>query len=107
MKKKDLDLVLFGATGFTGTLCLRYLKSRTSGLSWATAGRDAVKLQQLQFKHSVAIEKILADSEDEEAGVALRATYIIGPDGVLRHKTVSDFAVGRNLDETLRLVKGF
>ena len=49
----------------------------------------------------------LVDSEDEEAGVALRATYIIGPDGVLRHKTVSDFAVGRNLDETLRLVKGF
>ena len=47
MKKKDLDLVLFGATGFTGTLCLRYLKSRTSGLSWATAGRDAVKLLSL------------------------------------------------------------
>ena len=27
--KKNIDIVLFGATGFTGTLCLRYLKNKT------------------------------------------------------------------------------
>lgn len=83
MKNKDLDLVLFGATGFTGTLCLRYLKGRTSGLKWATAGRDPVKLQQLQFKHSVAIERLLADAEDEEAldKITKRAKVVISTAG--------------------------
>ena len=50
---------------------------------------------------------LVDDSADEEIGVALRSTFIIGPDGVLRHYSMSDFPVGRNLDETIRLVKGF
>lgn len=33
--------------------------------------------------------------------------FIIGPDGTLRQKTVNDLPVGRNVDETLRLVKAF
>ena len=104
MKNKDLDLVLFGATGFTGTLCLRYLKSRASGLSWATAGRDAVKLQQLQFKHSVAIEKILADSEDEEAldEITRRAKVVISTAGPF-HK-YSDKLVGSCLKNSCHYV---
>ena len=37
-------------------------------------------------------------------GVALRATYILDPEGVIRWVTVNDLSVGRNVDETLRVL---
>jgi alkyl hydroperoxide reductase subunit AhpC len=37
-------------------------------------------------------------------GSALRATVVVDPDGVVRHATVSDQNVGRNPEETLRIV---
>jgi peroxiredoxin (alkyl hydroperoxide reductase subunit C) len=39
-----------------------------------------------------------------EEGVALRATFIVDPDGVIRWVTVNDLSVGRNVDETLRVL---
>ena len=41
----------------------------------------------------------------EETGTALRGTFIIDPDGILRYMVVSDLNVGRSIDETLRVVK--
>ena len=43
----------------------------------------------------------------EDAGVALRATYIIDREGVLRQMSINDLPVGRNVDEVLRMVKAF
>ncbi|QLQ78338.1 hypothetical protein HG537_0A05850 [Torulaspora globosa] len=43
----------------------------------------------------------------EEAGVALRGLFIIDPKGVIRHITINDLPVGRNVEEALRLVEGF
>ena len=40
-------------------------------------------------------------------GVALRGTFIIDNKGILRHSTVNDLPVGRDVEETLRLVKAF
>ena len=37
-------------------------------------------------------------------GVAVRATFIVDPEGVIRHVTVNDLSVGRNVDETLRVI---
>lgn len=42
-----------------------------------------------------------------DAGVAFRATFIIDGNGILRHSSVSDLPVGRNVNETLRLVRAF
>lgn len=39
-------------------------------------------------------------------GAALRATFIIDPNGIIRHMTVNELDVGRNVDETLRVVRG-
>ena len=39
-----------------------------------------------------------------EEGVALRATYIVDPEGVIRWVTANDLSVGRNVDETLRVL---
>jgi lipoyl-dependent peroxiredoxin subunit C len=40
----------------------------------------------------------------KEEGVALRATFIVDPEGVIRWVTVNDLSVGRNVDETLRVL---
>ena len=37
-----------------------------------------------------------------DAGVALRATFIADPDGVIRYVSVNDLSVGRNIDEVVR-----
>ena len=41
---------------------------------------------------------------DLEAGVALRATYIIDPEGIIQHVSVNGLNVGRNPQETLRIL---
>lgn len=43
----------------------------------------------------------------EDEGVALRGLFIIDPKGVLRQITVNDLPVGRDVEETIRLVKAF
>lgn len=43
---------------------------------------------------------------DKEAGVALRATFIVDPDGIIRHVSVNGLNVGRNPDEVLRILDG-
>ena len=47
---RDFDLVLWGATGFTGTLTAEYLAehAQISDLDWAIAGRNRDKLEQLR-----------------------------------------------------------
>jgi peroxiredoxin (alkyl hydroperoxide reductase subunit C) len=42
-----------------------------------------------------------------EAGIALRGLFIIDPDGVVQHATVNNLGVGRNVDETLRVLEAF
>lgn len=41
----------------------------------------------------------------EEDGVALRGTYIIDPQGIVRYSVVHDLDIGRNVDEILRVLK--
>ncbi len=42
-----------------------------------------------------------------DEGIAFRGLFIINPEGVLRQITVNDVPVGRDVEETLRLVKAF
>jgi short subunit dehydrogenase-like uncharacterized protein len=45
------DVVLFGATGFTGALTAEYLaRHAPSGTRWALAGRSRTKLERLRTK---------------------------------------------------------
>lgn len=41
---------------------------------------------------------------DRAAGIALRATFILDPDNVIRHVSVNSLMVGRNPDEVLRVL---
>ncbi len=41
---------------------------------------------------------------DKAEGVALRATFIVDPDGIIRFASVNDLSVGRNPHEVLRVL---
>ena len=48
---RDYDIVLFGATGFTGELTAAYLAEHApAGCRWALAGRNAAKLEEVRAR---------------------------------------------------------
>ena len=50
--KRDFDLIVYGATGYTGRLIAEYLATSYRGddaPSWAIAGRSTDKLQKVPF----------------------------------------------------------
>ncbi len=58
---RELDLVLFGATGFTGRLTAEYLaRHAPNGLRWALAGRNPAKLEGVR-DHIATIDAALGD----------------------------------------------
>ncbi len=70
----DLDVVLLGATGFTGALTAEYLAEHgPSGLRWALAGRNRAKLEAVR-ERLAGIDPALADLELIEADSGDRAS---------------------------------
>ena len=46
-KNREFDIIVYGATGYTGRLVAEYLIGK-SGLKWAMAGRSADKLAEVR-----------------------------------------------------------
>ncbi len=44
------------------------------------------------------------DALKEDAGISYRATFLIDKEGVIRHVSINDLSLGRNVDECLRLL---
>ena len=60
---RDLDVVVFGATGFTGELTAAYLAEHApAGCRWALAGRNTAKLEAVRSRLA-AINPACADLE--------------------------------------------
>jgi short subunit dehydrogenase-like uncharacterized protein len=83
--EREFDIIVQGATGFTGTLVAEYLL-RQYGLGktlrWAIAGRNQAKLKETRASLGAAaqnLEIIVADSFDKEAlhALASRSKVII------------------------------
>jgi short subunit dehydrogenase-like uncharacterized protein len=74
---RELDVVLFGATGFTGGLTAAYLAHHgPDGLRWGLAGRSPAKLEQVREslgESGEGVELIVADSADPVALADLAA----------------------------------
>ena len=64
---KDIDIVIYGATGFTGQLCVKYFQSLDLDIKWAIAGRNLRKLENVASKFSTNVEILVADSDDKKA----------------------------------------
>ena len=67
-RDRELDLVLFGATGFTGQLVAEYLVKKRPAVRWALAGRSREKLERVREELSAidpgarALPIVVADS---------------------------------------------
>ena len=71
-------------------------------LAWRQNHKD---LNDLPFPMLSDIKRELSTSLgilNEAAGVCNRATFIVDPTGVIRHVSVNDLKVGRNVDEVMR-----
>lgn len=65
--EKDFDIIIYGATGFTGKLCSKYLSENTSDIKWAIAGRNKEKLEEVKKEFSLDVDIFIAESNDEKA----------------------------------------
>ena len=74
MTARQYDVVLYGATGFTGTQAARYLeRAAPKGLRWAIAGRNAAKLDTMAEALSGVSGVVVADSTDPDSISAMVA----------------------------------
>lgn len=90
----DRDTVLLGAS----------TDSEFVHLAWRNDHKD---LRDLRFPMIADTSKSLAEELGILAGeekIAYRATYIIDPEGIVRWVCINDLAVGRNVDEVLRVL---
>ncbi|GAA4123916.1 saccharopine dehydrogenase NADP-binding domain-containing protein [Nocardioides fonticola] len=84
---RDLDVVLVGATGFTGTLAAEHLaRAAPTDLRWALAGRNRAKLEAVReaLPAGVAPAEIVVVASDDDAALrslAERSRVVIGAVG--------------------------
>ena len=73
MEQREFDVVVFGASGFTGRLVAEYLLEAygpAGELTWAMAGRNLNKLEAVRRELGAAaaeVPLVVADSDDAEA----------------------------------------
>jgi len=83
-------------------------------LAWKNAHEDLKKTTSWFFADTQRDTNVYDDENKslvnqlgvffQPAGAALRATFIVDPKNVIQHVTVNSLAVGRNADETLRVL---
>ncbi|NLR76198.1 peroxiredoxin [Leeia aquatica] len=92
----DRDAVLLG-----GSTDNEFVK-----LAWRREHKDLDRLNHWQFADVTGSLVDMLGVRDAQAGVALRATFIVDPDNVIQHVSVNNLNVGRNPQEILRLLDG-
>ena len=83
--------------------------SKFSHLAWTERDRKQGGISGLTYPLLSDLDKTLAANYGilAEGGVALRGLFLIDPDGVVQHATINNLAVGRNVDEELRVLQAF
>ena len=76
------DIIVYGATGYTGRLVAEYLAATygNSGLKWAMAGRSAAKLAEVRDLIGAPADTplVIADSDDAASLAAMAAsTHVV------------------------------
>jgi lipoyl-dependent peroxiredoxin subunit C len=91
---KDRDAQIIGAS----------IDSEFVHLAWRNHHAD---LKDLPFPMVADVKRELATALgvlDRHDGVAMRATFVVDPQGVIRFVSVNDMSVGRNPAEVLRVL---
>ena len=76
---KKYDIILFGATGFTGKIISEYLSAHAGDerISWAVAGRNRSKLEALAETMSYRPDIVIADVTDRSSLDAMTKDTVV------------------------------
>lgn len=97
-KFKDLNTEVIGVS----------VDSHFSHLAWLNTSVDEGGIMGVQYPLVSDINKTIARDYDvliPNDGIALRGAFLIDGQGVVRHQTVNDLPLGRNIDEFVRLIE--
>ena len=95
---RKLDTEIIGAS----------VDSKFSHLAWANLPRKEGGLGPINFPIVADLTKKISEDYGvliEGAGIALRGLFIIDPDGKVAYQVVHDLGIGRNVQETLRVLQ--
>jgi len=99
-KFRDLNCEVIGAS----------VDSKFSHLAWTKVSRSEGGLGEISYPIIADLNKKLARDYEvliENDGVALRGLFIIDDKDMIQHSTINNLGVGRNVEETLRLVEAY
>lgn len=75
-------------------------------LAWRRNHKDLDRLGHYSFSDTTGSLIDQLGVREKNAGVALRATFIVDPDNVIQHVSVNNLNVGRSPEEILRILDG-
>lgn len=81
--------------------------SQYSHWAWKNTPHDKGGLGQVRFPIVADLKKKISKKYGvllKEAGVALRGLFILDRDGVVHHSTINHLSLGRNVQESLRVL---
>ena len=79
-------------------------------MAWIQTPRNQGGIGDINYPLVADLKKEISNAYnvlDDKEGIALRGLYIIDPEGVILHATINNLPVGRNVDETLRVLQAF
>jgi peroxiredoxin (alkyl hydroperoxide reductase subunit C) len=82
--------------------------SKFSHMAWLKTPKSEGGIQGVTYPLVSDINKTISRDYDvliPQDGVALRGAFLIDKKGIVRHQTVNDLGLGRNVDEFLRLTE--
>ena len=91
---EDRDAVVLGGS----------VDNEHSKLGWRREHPDLNALKMWQFADAGGKFTRALGVMNEEEGVAYRATFVVDPDNTIQHVYVTNLNVGRNPDDTLRVL---
>lgn len=95
-KFKDKDCEVIGVS----------IDSQFSHWAWKNTPVNEGGIGNIQYPLVADLDKSISRRYGVllDAGIALRGTFLIDKEGVVRHAVVNDLPLGRNIDEALRMV---
>lgn len=83
------------------------IDSHFSHFAWRSTSRKEGGIGEVTYPLVADLDKSISRKYGvllESPGIALRGLFIIDPEGKVRHITINDLPLGRNVDEMLRVI---
>ena len=82
------------------------IDSQFSHLAWIRTPRSDGGLGGLKYPLVADLTKKISSDYGvlNDGGIALRGTFLIDKNGILRHALINDLPLGRNIDEAIRMI---